>query len=160
MDSNNLESILIQVVYCCRQALSHFLIQCWPSFLSPYHVTRPKWIKGKSHKRYGVYNHHQQHCYIKKFVEGNNSDKRNENSVSLSLYEENPSVTGGFPAQRASNVDIVSTPYCHHGVQLVLRPQPQIVSMLLSLSYSISCYHQLLGLQNRLGLKQYSETCL
>ena len=29
----------------CRQATSHFLNQCWPSFMSPYDVTRDQWVK-------------------------------------------------------------------------------------------------------------------
>ena len=28
----------------CHQATSHYLIQCWPSFMSPYGVTRPQWV--------------------------------------------------------------------------------------------------------------------
>ena len=33
--------ISYQVMAWCRQATSHYLSQCWPSFLSPYGVTRP-----------------------------------------------------------------------------------------------------------------------
>ena len=29
----------------CRQAISHYLSQCWPRSMSPYGVTRPQWIK-------------------------------------------------------------------------------------------------------------------
>ena len=36
-----LMSTLVQVMAWCRQATSHYLSQCWPSFLSPYGVTRP-----------------------------------------------------------------------------------------------------------------------
>ena len=28
----------------CREATSHFLNQCWPSFMSPYDVTRDQWV--------------------------------------------------------------------------------------------------------------------
>ena len=28
----------------CPQATSHYLSQCWPSSMSPYGVTRPKWV--------------------------------------------------------------------------------------------------------------------
>ena len=27
------------------QAISHYLSQCWPRYLSPYGVTRPQWVK-------------------------------------------------------------------------------------------------------------------
>ena len=37
------KSTLVQVMAWCRQATSHYLSQCWPSFLSPYGVTRPWW---------------------------------------------------------------------------------------------------------------------
>ena len=29
----------------CRQATSHYLSQCWPTFMLPYDVTRPQWVK-------------------------------------------------------------------------------------------------------------------
>ena len=40
-------STLVQVMAWCRQATSHYLRQCWPTgrSLSPYDVTRPKWVK-------------------------------------------------------------------------------------------------------------------
>ena len=34
------KSTLVQVMVWCRQATSNYLSQCWPSFLSPYGVTR------------------------------------------------------------------------------------------------------------------------
>ena len=37
------KSTLIQVMAWCRQATSHYLIQFWPSSMSPYGVTRPQW---------------------------------------------------------------------------------------------------------------------
>ena len=42
------KSTLIQVMAWCRQATSHYLSQCWLSFLSPYGVTRPQWINTAS----------------------------------------------------------------------------------------------------------------
>ena len=39
------KSTLVQVMAWCRQATSHYLSQCWPSFLSPYGITRPPWVK-------------------------------------------------------------------------------------------------------------------
>ena len=38
------KSTLVQVLAWCRQATSHYLIQCWPIFMSPYGVTRPQWV--------------------------------------------------------------------------------------------------------------------
>ena len=29
----------------CHQATSHYLSQCWPKSLSPYGITRPRWVK-------------------------------------------------------------------------------------------------------------------
>ena len=40
------KSTLVQVMAWCRQATSHYLSQCWHSFLSPYAVTRPQWVNG------------------------------------------------------------------------------------------------------------------
>ena len=36
---------LVQVMAWCRQATSHYLSQSWPSFMSPYGVTRPQWVR-------------------------------------------------------------------------------------------------------------------
>ena len=38
------KSTLFQVMAWCRQATSHYLGQCWPSFLSPYGVIMPQWV--------------------------------------------------------------------------------------------------------------------
>ena len=49
--------------------------------------------------------------------------KKRENtssSATLVLYEGNPSVTDGFPSQRASNAESVSMP-CHHRVFHIFR---------------------------------------
>ena len=40
-----LMSQLFQVMAWYRQATSHYLSQCWLSFLSPYGVPRPQWVK-------------------------------------------------------------------------------------------------------------------
>ena len=45
LDLTDDKSTLVQVMAWCRQATSHYLSQCWPSFLSPYDVTRPQWVK-------------------------------------------------------------------------------------------------------------------
>ena len=36
LDLTEYKSTLVQVMAWCRQAPSHYLSQCWPSFLSPY----------------------------------------------------------------------------------------------------------------------------
>ena len=36
---------LVQVMAWCRQAPSHYLIQCWFRVMPPYGVTRPQWVK-------------------------------------------------------------------------------------------------------------------
>ena len=42
------KSTLVQVMAWCRQATSHYLSQCWPSYMSPYGVTRPQWVNRSS----------------------------------------------------------------------------------------------------------------
>ena len=76
-------SALVWVMAWCRQATSHCLSQCWPRSLSPYDVTRPKWVNCHSltllnmvtshflklvlhHHRYHYhhyYHHHYNHHY-------------------------------------------------------------------------------------------------
>ena len=41
-------STLVQVMSWCRQATSHYLSQCWPSYLAPHGVTRPQWVNMQS----------------------------------------------------------------------------------------------------------------
>ena len=38
------KSALAQVMACCHQATSHYLGQCWRTWLSPYDITRPQWV--------------------------------------------------------------------------------------------------------------------
>ena len=38
------KSTSVQVMAWCRQATSHYLIQCWPSSMLPYGITRPQWV--------------------------------------------------------------------------------------------------------------------
>ena len=45
-DFTDNKSTLVQVMAWCRQAASHNLSQCWPSFMSPNGVTRPQWVEG------------------------------------------------------------------------------------------------------------------
>ena len=48
LDLTDDKSTFVQVKAWCRQATIHYLSQCWPSFLWPYGVTRPKWVKFRS----------------------------------------------------------------------------------------------------------------
>ena len=48
-DLTNDKSTLVQVMACCHQATGHYLSQCWPSFILPYDVTRPQWVKKCMH---------------------------------------------------------------------------------------------------------------
>ena len=38
------KSALVQVMYWCRRATSHYLSQHWPNSMLPYGVTRPQWV--------------------------------------------------------------------------------------------------------------------
>ena len=44
-DLSDDKSTLVQVMAWCRQAISHYLNQCWPRSLPPYGVARPQWVK-------------------------------------------------------------------------------------------------------------------
>ena len=44
-DLSDDKSTLVQVMASCRQAISHYLSQCWPSSVSPYGVIGPQWVK-------------------------------------------------------------------------------------------------------------------
>ena len=45
LDLTDDKSALVHVMAWCHQATSHYLSQCWPSFMSPYGVARPQWVK-------------------------------------------------------------------------------------------------------------------
>ena len=45
LDLTDDKSTLVQVMAWCRQATSHYLIQCWTRLMSPNGVTRPHWVK-------------------------------------------------------------------------------------------------------------------
>ena len=44
LDLTDNKSTLILVMAWCRQATSHYLNQCWPRSMSPYGITRPRWV--------------------------------------------------------------------------------------------------------------------
>ena len=43
LDANVPRSTLVEVMTWCCQATSHNLSQCWPTYVSPYGVTRSQW---------------------------------------------------------------------------------------------------------------------
>ena len=44
LDLNDKKSTLVQVMDWCRQTASHYLSQCWPSYMSPYVRGIHRWI--------------------------------------------------------------------------------------------------------------------
>ena len=49
-------STLVQIMAWCHQATNHNRWQCWPTFMLPYEVTRPQWVKLK---RYPICDPHR-----------------------------------------------------------------------------------------------------
>ena len=45
IDLTDDKSTLVQVMAWYHQTSSHYLNQCWPSFVTPYGITRPQWVK-------------------------------------------------------------------------------------------------------------------
>ena len=41
----NEKSLFAQLTAWCRQAIGHYLGQCWQILISLYDVTRPQWVK-------------------------------------------------------------------------------------------------------------------
>ena len=60
LDLTDDNSTLVQVMAWCRQATSHYLIQCWPRSLSPNGVTRPQWVKVTMKKIFGHHGYKNQ----------------------------------------------------------------------------------------------------
>ena len=55
LEHTNMESTLIQgKMAWCRQATSHYLSQYWPRSMSPYSVTRPRWVKWQLWSPWGI----------------------------------------------------------------------------------------------------------
>ena len=49
------KSALVRVMVWCRQATSHYLNQCWPRSMSPYGITRPKWLPRKFNQNTNIF---------------------------------------------------------------------------------------------------------
>ena len=60
LDLTGDNSTLVQVMAWCRQATSHYLIQCWPRSLSPNGVTRPQWVNAEFQCHDVIAPHHWQ----------------------------------------------------------------------------------------------------
>ena len=86
---------------------------CWPHepcYLGSY--TMHNNIAGMIHEQIGVEYYWPLECLIKSlFMLTSN---RHQRSALLAICDGNPPVTGGFPSQRASNVESMSISWCHH----------------------------------------------
>ena len=70
----------------CRQATSHYQSQCWPKYVSPYGVTRPKRIISL-HRRHVMYRCYLVcDCYIYLVAPQNASQPRSRNGGTLHLF--------------------------------------------------------------------------
>ena len=124
LDLSDDKSTLVQVMAWCRQATSHYLSQCWPSFLSPYGVTRPwrvnilrparrsmymrQWIESslyplhwRHNGRDSVSNHQPHDCLLNRLFR--RRSKKTSHLRVTGLCVGNSPVPGEFPAQMASN---------------------------------------------------------
>ena len=119
------------------QATSHCLNKCWLRSMTPYGVTRPRWVQQKclryqSHSNYrthpkvlpkslqwrhndhdGVSNHQPHDCLLNRLFR--RRSKKTSKLRVTGLCAGNSPVTGEFPAQRASNTENLSIWWCHHG---------------------------------------------
>ena len=82
------QSTLVQVMIWCRQAASHYLSQCWPRFLLPYGVTRPRWVNSFSCCRKAPSHYLNQYWLIISKPRSSDIDLR---TIQLQTYE--PSIT-------------------------------------------------------------------
>ena len=53
----NDKSTLVQLMPWCTQASSHYLNQCWLKSLSPYGITRPRWVKDNKDLHFAATKH-------------------------------------------------------------------------------------------------------
>ena len=125
------QSTLVQVMAWCHQATSHYLSQCWPRSLSPYGVTRPKWVKSRHWLIWCRWNYtvnwFEEKCLIflhlpllgwrvlllwsalsvcpsaPQMLIQTKKQRNHQSCTLLALCTVNPLVMGGFSAQRASN---------------------------------------------------------
>ena len=112
-------STLVKVMACFLPAPSHYLIQCWPSSLLPYGITRPQWVdracyplQWRHNGHDGISNHQPHDCLLNRLFR-HRSKKTSKLRITGHCARNSP-VTGGFPAQMASNAESVSIWWCHH----------------------------------------------
>ena len=58
------KSTLVQVMAWCRQAISHYLSQCWIRSVLPYGVTRPQWVNHYQAQE-NMTNHHHVYFFLR-----------------------------------------------------------------------------------------------
>ena len=73
-------------------------------------------ITAMSHEHHGVSNHWPLDCFFNSLFRV--TSKKTSKPLLLVLCEGNPPVTGGFPSQRASNMESVSMLWHHHDKHL------------------------------------------
>ena len=56
-------SALVQVMTWCQQTTNYNLSQCWPSFLSPYGITRPHWLNSPLGNTSDIIFYVKKECY-------------------------------------------------------------------------------------------------
>ena len=108
LDFTGDQSTLVQVMAWCSQATSHYLSQCWPRSLSPCGITRPQCVNQSeffmtlmTSKITGNSTGCSTTCSIKQHIQ-------HQSIPLLAICEGNPPVTGEFPSQMASNLEIIS----------------------------------------------------
>ena len=68
LDFTDVQTTLVQVMAWYCQATSHYLSQCWPRSLSPYGITRPRWVYGKMYLLYQANMSWSDVCKQTKFI--------------------------------------------------------------------------------------------
>ena len=148
LDLTNDNSTLVQVMAWWRQAISHYLSQFSPRFMSPYGVTRPQWVKSLSpeqscsesrtklarvpyslqchNQRHGITNHRRLNCL------SNRMFRRRSNKTSklrvTGLCEGNSPLTDEFPAQISCNAENVSISWRYHVFGEMMGANPKVLS--------------------------------
>ena len=95
-------SILVQVIVWCPQVASHYLNQCRPNSMMPWHS-----LQWRHNGRDGVSNYVLSRLFRRR-------SKKIWKLCITDLCDGNSPITSEFPAQRASNAEHVSIWRCHH----------------------------------------------
>ena len=89
----------------------------WPSAILPWFTSTNGPITVSHNDRDGVSNLRHLDCLFKRLFR--HRSKKTTKLCVTGLWEGNPPVTGGFPSQRASNVENVSIWWRHHALNLL-----------------------------------------